>query len=109
MTSPHMKIRSGDTVRIRSGKDRGKTGKVLSVLLRESRVVVEQLNTVKKHVRPQKQGQKGQVVEVPSPIPVSRVMLVCSSCKKGTRVGIARSGGKRNRERMCKKCNTAIG
>jgi len=104
------KVRKGDTVYIRAGKDRGKTGKILAMLPREGRLVVEGLNLVKKHIRPRRAGEKGQVVEVPSPMPIARVMLNCPSCGKPTRVGLRRvaDGDKTAGERFCKKCSAII-
>lgn len=105
------KIKKGDTVLVQVGKDRGKTGKVLAMFPREGRVLIEGLHLVKKHIRPRKSGEKGQRVEVPSPVPVARVMLVCPSCGKATRVGIRRhqeGNLKAKRERICKKCSAVI-
>lgn len=104
---PKMKIKTGDHVLIQVGKDRGKTGRVLKALPKEGRVLVEGRNLVKKHVRPRRAGEKGQRIEVPAPFPVARVLLVCPSCNKGTRVGIRRPSGS-NRERICKKCQAVI-
>jgi len=91
-----------------SGKDRNKTGKVISVLnnAEKSRVVVEGLNKVKKNQRPKKQGQKGQIVEVERPVHISSVQLICASCGKPTRVGHRMDGG--NKARICKKCGAVI-
>lgn len=101
-----MKIKTGDTVLVRIGKDRGKTGKVLAVFPAARRVVVEGRNIVKRHVRPRRGGEKGQRVEAPAPMPVHRVMLVCPSCQKATRIGIRRTSDRR--ERVCKKCGNVI-
>lgn len=102
-----LKVKTGDTVLIHVGKDRGKTGKVLRVFPKEGRLLVEGRNIVKKHVRPRRAGEKGQRVEVPSPMPVARVMLICSQCQKATRVAIRRTpDGKR--ERQCKKCQAIL-
>lgn len=104
---PKMKIKTGDVVLVQVGKDRGKTGKVLAVFPAQRRVVVEGRNVVKRHVRPRRTGEKGQRVEAPAPMPVDRVMLMCPSCHKATRIGIRRpeSG---SRERICKKCGNVI-
>ncbi len=106
------RVKKGDTVLIQVGKDRGKTGKVLVMIPRAGRLVVEGLNIIKKHVRPRRSNEKGQRVEVPAPMPVARVMLVCPSCGKATRVGIRRvavkEGGHARRERICKKCSAVI-
>lgn len=98
----NLKIRRGDTVEMRKGKDRGKRGKVLEVRPRDMRVVVEGLNTVKKHRRPRRAGQKGEIVMLPRAVPVSNVMLVCPSCSAPTRTGIRRTDSLRLR--VCKRC-----
>lgn len=102
-----MKIRKGDTVELLAGKDSGKRGLVIEVMPEKGRVVVEGLNLRKKHVRPRKQGEKGQTVEFPGTVDVSNVGLVCGSCKKVTRVGVRvlKDGA---RERICKQCDAAI-
>lgn len=102
-----VKIKSGDTVLIHVGKDRGKTGKVLRVFPREGRLLVEGRNIVKKHVRAKKAGEKGQLVAVPAPFPLARVLLLCPSCQRATRVGIRRTD-QGARERVCKKCQATI-
>ena len=95
-----LRIRSGDHVKVISGKDRGKTGRVLRVEPGKARVYVEGLNMAKRHVRPQQAsvtgGQLGGVVESESPIHVSNVMLL-DGRGRPTRVGIDREGGKRVR------------
>ena len=101
-----MNIKNGDTVLIISGKDQGKSGKVSEVFPRENKVIIEGLNIVKKHVRPKKEGEKGQRVEVPRAIDVSNVKLICPKCKKATRVG--HKIIEKNKIRVCKKCNQEI-
>lgn len=97
-----MNIKKGDNVKMLNGKDRGKTGKVLFVFPKESKIVVEGLNTVARHLRPKKQGQKGQIVHKERAIDASKVMLVCKSCGKPTRIGHKIDG--KNKVRVCKKC-----
>ncbi len=97
-----MNIKNGDTVKIISGKDRGKTGKVTHVFPEKNKIVVEGVNAHKKHQRPKKQGQKGQIIQMPMPIDASNAMVVCSSCNKPTRIARKISGSKR--VRACKKC-----
>ncbi len=92
-----LKIRQGDTVQVLSGKDRGKRGRVIQALPREGRVVVENLNVVKRHTRPRPirdssrmggtQIQPGGVIEKAAPLDVSNVMIVCPTCGLPTRVG----------------------
>jgi large subunit ribosomal protein L24 len=96
MTTP-MKIRKGDVVHILSGKDRGKEGRVLDAMPKEGKVVVENLNVVKRHTRPRPlkdssrmggpQIQPGGIIEKAAPVPVANVMLVCPVCNRPTRVG----------------------
>lgn len=101
-----MKIKKDDTVRILSGKDRGKTGKVLAVLVEDGRVTVEGVNVYAKRVRPKRQGQKGETVHLPRPLNASNVELVCPSCKKVTRARMRIEGTKKTR--ACTHCQAAI-
>lgn len=101
-----MKIKKNDQVKIIKGKDRGKTGSVLKVLPKENKVVVNGLNLFKKRVKPKRAGQKGEVVFVPRPLPVSNVMLICKECKNPTRVGWRKEG--EVKVRYCKKCQASI-
>lgn len=101
-----LKIKRGDSVRILRGKDAQKHGKVLAVLPKASTVVVEGLNMVKKHVKAKSGGQKGQRVSIAAPIRIANVQLICTQCKKGTRVGITRENGVRTR--VCKHCKAII-
>jgi len=98
-----MKIKKGDNVQVLSGKDRGKSGKVLSVSPASGRLTIEGLNQRFKNLRPRKQGEKGQRIEFPAPLPVSRVMLVCPKCGKTTRVGMRLLPDGR-KARACKRC-----
>lgn len=101
-----MKIKKGDIVKILSGKDKGKTGKVVRLFPKKKRVMVEGINVYKKHVRPKRQNEKGEIVEVARPINISNVVLICPSCSKPTRVGYSIDGEKKNRR--CKKCKSII-
>ena len=105
-----MKIKKDDNVLIIVGKDRGRKGKVSKVFPKGSKVIVEGLNIMKKHVRPKKEGEKGQIVEIPRPIDVSNVKLVCPKCKKSTKVGykIKKDKDKQKKYRLCKSCNGEI-
>lgn len=99
-----MHIKKGDTVQITTGKDAGKKGKVLKVIPRTNRVVVEGANRVKKHQRPTRALPQGGILKIESPLHASNVMLVCNKCHRPTRVGktILDNGEK---VRVCKKCN----
>jgi large subunit ribosomal protein L24 len=94
-----LKIRTDDEVIVISGKDRGKTGKVLRVDPKKERVVVEGVNIVKRHQRPQPNAPQVEagVIEREGPIHVSNVQIIDPKTKKGTRVGVTREGGSRNR------------
>lgn len=101
-----MKIKKGDKVQITSGKDKGKSGVVLRAVPSQEKIVVEGINIVKKHTRPKKEGEKGQRVEIPFPIPASNAMLVCPKCGKSTRIGYKVTKDKKFR--ICKKCKEEI-
>ncbi len=101
-----MRIKKNDTVYIRIGRDRGKTGKVIKVDLKSGTAIVEGINLWKKHVRPKRQGEKGEVVTLPKPIRLSVVAPYCSSCGRGSRVRYKASGG--GRTRLCARCGSAL-
>lgn len=101
-----MKIKKGDKVSMIKGKDRGKSAKVLKVMPKDGRIVVDGLNLSKKSIRPKKQGEKGQIIEAPSAVKVENVLLVCPSCGKKVRVGYAGEGEKK--VRVCKKCKATV-
>lgn len=101
-----MRIKKGDNVKILSGKDRGKTGKVLKVFPRVGKLLVENINLATKHQRPKKSGEKGQRVTVPAPIDVSNLQLVCSKCSKPSRTAVKLMNDKK--VRICIKCKADI-
>ncbi len=101
------KIRKNDTVMIMNGKDKGKTGKVLSVFLKQDRVLVQGLNLVKKHARRTKEDQQGGIIQREGPIHISNLMAVCQKCDRPTRVGFSTlSDG--TKIRICKRCKELI-
>jgi large subunit ribosomal protein L24 len=113
-----MKIRKGDLVQVLSGKDRGKQGRIIEADPRKGRVMVENLNLVKKHRKPrplkdssrmgQTQIQPGGVVELTAPLPVSSVMVVCPTCNRPSRVGYEfreDEKGRRIKVRVCKRAD----
>ena len=101
------KIRKNDTVMIMNGKDNGKTGKVLSVFLKQDRVLVQGLNLVKKHARRTKEDQQGGIIQREGPIHISNLMAVCQKCDRPTRVGFSTlSDG--TKIRICKRCKELI-
>ena len=101
-----MKIKKSDNVLIITGKDKGRKGKVLKAFPREGRIIIEGINIRKKHVKPKRSGEKGQVVQVPLAIDVSNVKLLCPKCGKAARVGYKLTEDKK--QRICKKCGEKI-
>lgn len=102
-----MNIKKNDKVKILTGKDKGKTGKVLQVFPLKNKASVEGLNLLIKHMRPRRQGEKGQRIEFPAPMDLSNLMLICLKCGKPTRVGykiVNLENGKKKKFRVCKKC-----
>ena len=97
-----MKIKKDDTVLIISGKDRGRKGKVFRVFPKQKKVMVEGINIIKKHIRPKRSGQKGQIIELPAALSVSNLKLLCSKCNKAVKVGYKIIDKKK--VRLCKKC-----
>ena len=112
--SQTMKIRQGDVVHVIRGKDRGKEGRVIAAMPKDGRVLVENINMVKRHQRPRpiqnasRMGGPsiipGGIIEKSAPLPVSNVMIVCPTCKKPTRVGtvVKQVKDKTVRVRVCK-------
>ncbi len=100
-------VKTGDTVVVLSGKERGKKGKVIAVSPKEGKVIVEKVNMVSKHVKPRKMGDVGGIVKAEGAMYASKVQLVCPRCGKPTRVGhkIYEDGSK---ERICKKCGESL-
>ena len=101
-----MKIKRDDKVIVLSGKDKGKTGKVLVADPKADKVIVEGVNVATKHQKAQKKGQDGGILKIETPIYVSKVQLVCPKCGKGTRVAYKIVDGKK--VRVCKKCGAEI-
>lgn len=100
------KIKKGDTVKVITGKDRGKTGEVQAVFPSVGRVAVSGVNVVTKHRRPRRGGQKGEKISLERPIAISNVMLVCPHCKAPTRIGKKLEEGVWRR--ACKKCGRIL-
>jgi large subunit ribosomal protein L24 len=112
-----VRVKKGDVVQVITGKDRGKQGRVLAARPADSRVIVENLNVVKRHMKPrpmrdssrmgQTQMTPGGVMEKAAPIPIANVMLVCPTCKRATRVGMHEKEvkGQKHRVRYCKRAD----
>ncbi|MDF1580427.1 MAG: 50S ribosomal protein L24 [Desulfuromonadales bacterium] len=107
MAAIKLHVKKDDMVMIIAGKDKGKTGRVLKVIPEKERVMVENLNVVKRHTRPTQSNNEGGIIEKEAPLAVSNVQLVCPACNKPTRTGvrILDDGGK---VRFCKKCNEIV-
>jgi len=102
-----MRIRKNDQVRVISGKDKGKEGKIMRHLPAKDMVVVEGVNMVSRHVRPSQKNPQAGIIKQEAPIYASKVMLVCPQCGAATRVGSSflESGKK---VRVCRKCKEII-
>lgn len=103
-----LKLKTGDTVQVLRGKNQGKTGKISQVFPQLEKVVVDGVNTMVKHMRSGKPGEKGQRIEFFGPIHISKVALVCPKCNKPTRIGYHMTTGEdgaQQKNRQCKKCN----
>ena len=105
MESAH--VRRGDTVGVIAGKERGKRGKVLRVLLEKERVLVEHVNMIKKHQRPTQKLRQGGIIEREGPLAISNVLVICSRCDKPSRTGIkVLTDGRK--VRACRRCGESI-
>jgi len=100
-------IKKNDKVKVLSGKEKGRQGKVLKVLKEKGAALVERLNFVKRHTRAGRVGQQGGIIEKEAPIKLSKLMLICPKCSKPTRTGThVLDDGKR--VRYCKKCSEQL-
>lgn len=102
-----MKIKKNDPVVVIAGDDKGKRGKVLKTFPEKGRAIVEGVNFIKRHTRARKQGQKSGILEKEAPISATNLMVVCSKCDKGVRVG-ARVMPDGRRVRVCKSCGEML-
>jgi large subunit ribosomal protein L24 len=102
-----MQIRKNDNVMVVTGKEKGKKGRVIAVYPATNRILIEKLNMIKRHTRPNQQLRQGGIVEKESPISASNVRLVCTKCDKPTAVS-RQSQGDGPRARVCRECNEAI-
>ena len=101
-----MKVKKNDTVLIISGKYRGRKGKILKAFPKKDKILIQGVNLRKKHQKPKKTGDKGEIIEIPAPIHISNVKIICPKCKKATRIGYRIEGGEKYR--ICKKCDKTI-
>ena len=101
-----MRIKKGDNVKILRGKDRSKTGKVLRVFPKDDKVIVENMNLVKRHKKSRRAGEQSERITVAMPINIANVQLICPKCSTPTRVGYTQVDKKN--VRACKKCKAEI-
>ncbi len=101
-----MKIKKGDKVKVIAGREEGREGVVERVHEKRNTIVIPQVNIYKKHIKKNEQMPQGGVVEIPRPLNVSKVMLICPKCGKMTRIGYEVKGNKKSR--ICKKCKSQI-
>ncbi|MEJ2638693.1 MAG: 50S ribosomal protein L24 [Desulfosarcinaceae bacterium] len=107
MEKSKCQLKRDDKVKVLAGKDKGKVGKVLKVLRKKERVLVENINTVKRHTRPSAQNRQGGIIESEAPIHWSNVQLMCNKCIAPVRIKMQRlDDGKK--VRVCRKCNEVI-
>ncbi len=102
-----MQIKKNDTVLVMTGKEKGKRGRVIAVYPRENRVLIEKLNMIKRHTKPNQQLRQGGIVEKESPISASNVRLVCNKCDKPTSVS-RKTQGDGGRVRVCNNCEATL-
>ncbi len=102
-----MQIRKNDSVMVISGKERGKTGKVLRVNPKEDAVIIERINVVKRHTKPRGPQQAGGIIEKEASIPASNIMIMCDKCNAPVRIGqkVLADG---NKVRLCRRCGEAL-
>jgi large subunit ribosomal protein L24 len=102
-----VQIRKNDSVMVISGKERGKTGKVLRVNPKEDAVIIERINVVKRHTKPRGPQQAGGIIEKEASIPASNIMIMCDKCNAPVRIGqkVLADG---NKVRLCRRCGEAL-
>lgn len=100
-----LKFKIGDTVKVTTGKDKGRSGEIEKIDLKRASILIPGINVYKKHVKGS-QGQKGGIYDIPKPLAFSKIALVCPKCKKETRVGFKLAGSEK--VRICRKCGKEI-
>jgi len=100
-------VKKNDLVMVIAGRDKGKSGKILSVLSKKNRVIVEKVNFIKRHTRPSAKQRQGGIIEREGPINISNVMLICTKCNKPSRIGKKYLEDDK-KVRICKKCGEIL-
>lgn len=107
MSQAKMHVKTGDTVVVLSGKDKGKRGKVLRAFPAEQKVLVEGVNMIKRHTRATRENPQGGIVEQEGPVYADKVMVYCSKCQRPVRTG-NQINNKGEKVRICKKCGVEL-
>jgi large subunit ribosomal protein L24 len=107
MAAKKLHVKKGDMVRVIAGKEKGKSGKIMAIFSDKGRVVVENLNMVKRHTRPSRANTEGGIIEKEAALSASNVLLLCGSCNQATRTGM-RVLDDGSKVRFCKKCNEIV-
>ena len=111
MSASKLQVKTGDTVVVISGVDKGKSGKIKQSFPKDGKIIVDGVAMVKKHQKPRGQGMPGGIIDQEAAIPACKVMLVCPACKKATRVAhkfVVVEGEAPKKVRACKKCGATI-
>ncbi len=101
-----MKLKLNDTVKVLSGRDKGKTGEIRRILPQTAQVVVAGIGVVKKHTKPSAKSPQGGILEIEKPINAAKVAFVCPNCKHASRLGYQMNG--ETKERLCRHCGKAV-
>jgi large subunit ribosomal protein L24 len=101
-----MKLRKGDKVKIMAGKDKGKDGVIDRVYPKQDKILIQGINLIKRHIKKNQELPDGGIIDIPKPVQVSSVMLICPKCEKPTRVGFEVEKGKKTR--VCHKCHKPL-
>lgn len=108
MASLKPKLHKNDIVTVISGKDRGKSGKILKVFPKDKRALVEKINFVKRHSRPTQKMPQGGILEKEAPIQLAKLKLICNKCTETTTVRFQQAGESKKFVRICKKCKEML-
>ncbi len=110
-----LSIRKNDMVQVMSGSEKGKTGKVLQVITKENRILIEKVKMVKRHVKPSQQNPQGGYLEKEMPLQYSTVLIFCPTCNRGVRHGVKVEGSAKSKGtsagkkiRFCKRCKASL-
>ena len=101
-----MRLKKGDTVKVLSGNDKGKTGEIIKVIPKTNKIIVKGVNVRKKHIKPRKQGEEGGIIPTECAIHSAKVNIVCPKCGKATKIGYIEEKGEK--VRVCKKCGAKL-